>query len=147
MTTYRTLHRITILLLCLLTTLSSNACRCFHRYYLYSLFYAEQTDKQSKIECNNRVRAEEVPDNQMVSLISYPTAQNKPQPPNYGEVYSTPVECRLLVGHQVVYARYTDLNDKKNCDREIIEACKALKSKQEPNWPVSKPRPATYIDF
>jgi len=128
-------------------TLNSNACRCFHRYYLFSIFYSEQADKKSSVECNNRVRAEDVPDNQMVSLISYPSPRNTQQPSNHGEVYSTPLECRLLIDNQVISAPYTKLNDKRKCDREIIEACKALKAKQEPKWPASKPLPATYIDF
>lgn len=143
MTTYRMI----ILLLCLLITLSCNACRCFHRHYLYSIFYSEQTDKKSAVECNHQVRAEDVPDNQMVSLISYPSPRYIPQPSNYGQVYSTPLECRLLVDNQMISAPYTELNDKRKCDREIIEACKALKTKQGPKWPVSKPRPETYIDF
>ncbi len=147
MTPYRTMHRILILLLCLLMTLSSNACRCFHRHYLYSIFYSEQTDRKSAVECNNKVRAEDVPDNQIVSLISYPSPQHTPQSSNYGEVYSTQIGCKLLIDNQVISAPYTELNDKRKCDREIIEACKALKSKQEPNWPASKSRPATYIDF
>ena len=147
MVRYSAVYAIAILLLCLLVTLNSYACRCFHRYYLYSIFYSEQMAKYGTVECNDRIRAEDVPDNQTVSLISYPSPQEKKQSSNYGEIYSSPLECRLIIDNQVITEPYTELNDKQKCDREIIEACKALKSKQRPKWPSAKPRPSTYIEF
>jgi len=110
------------------------------------MFYSPQQDRQSVVECNDKTRAEDVPDNQIISLISYPP-QNERRASNQGKVYSDLVGCRLLIGNQDISHPYTELNDKQKCDREIIEACKALKKKPDLRWPVSKPRPATYIDF
>ena len=143
----RTAYGVVILISCMLVTLSSYACRCFHRHYLYSLFYSEQVDKRGSVECNDKIRPEEVQDSQTISLISYPPLHRGHQSSTYGEVYSSPLECRLLIGNQVISEPYTALNDKRKCDREIIEACKALKSKPGPKWPASKPVSSTYIEF
>ena len=142
----RAIQTLFILVLCWFITISSEACRCFHRYYLFSMFYSAQQNQPNIVECNDRIRAEDVPENQIVSLISYPP-QDEQHTANHGKVYSNAVGCRLLVGNQDIAHPYSELNDKEKCDREIIEACKALKKQQGSKWPAAKPRPATYIDF
>jgi len=146
MARYWPIRCVAVLASCLLMTISAYSCQCFHRYYLYSIFYSEQMDTQSSVNCDAKIRADEVQDNQTVSLISYPHYSGQ-HPSNHGEAHSLPGECRLIVNNQDIAATYTDRNDKRECDLEIIEACKALKSIGGPKWPVSKPIPSTYIDF
>lgn len=132
--------RLTLLfLICsILGSLGAYCCPCFHRYYLYAMFYSDEDGARDAINCNDKLVEEEITDSQIVSLTTQ-FYDKKRNISSSGSARSDRSSCGLLVEDQVIAAKYTKMNDRRSCDREIIEACKALKSNH--GWPKSKAVP------
>jgi hypothetical protein len=113
-------------------TATAFACPCFHRYYLYSIFFSEKAD----FDCPIIRDYENNPDTRVVSMISYYSGTDR-KPANYGQVSSEALRCILLIDHQVITKQYTSPDQKTRCDNEIIQACYALKKAQQ-QWPEGK---------